>query len=348
MSPATGRVRAAVACLLVALAPALAGCGGDDDSNAIEVGDVVPARTADQFEGGRHAMVAVPTGTLRIWADKSTDTVKGRDTRELEPIDAPDGATLVPITWKFLDDYPQAQPFLQTEAQPVVDLMTSGGTYRLPSPDQEEREGESFYVAVDGDAKKLSMKVTFDGVSQTVDLHTGKRDAGKAAALYDLDADAQRPQSCGADDWPHPTGTVAAYKCELATRLLLPYAAGKWAPEGKQFLAVELKTALTSWAEGQIGVGGAFYLASSTRVSARLDGAKPVATVDQVDATCPQVPSLECNTDRLFVFEIGRHVPGPLAITQSFKLDLSRKFGEGHPDQHTSGTLRGSVPVDLG
>jgi hypothetical protein len=339
------RARTAVACLAVALAPALAACGGGDGASELNVGDVVPARLADQFEGGNHAMVAVPTGTLRIWADQATDTVKRTDTRQLEALEAPDGATLVPITWKFLDDFAAARPFLKSDEAPEIDLVTDGDSYRLPSPDEDQHEGESFYVAVDGDAKQVTLKVTFDGVSQTVDLRTGRRVEGRAAGLYDLDADKQRPQDCGTEDWSHPATALPDYTCDLTTRLLLPYAAGRWAPEGRQYLAVEVRTSLASWAVATTG-GGAFYVGSGSRLDARLDGEKPVRALDAVNVKCPAPPALTCDTDRLFVFEV-HGTPGPLEVEQSYRLALSRKFGDTRPAQHITGSIEGTVRIDL-
>ncbi|HWJ83048.1 MAG TPA: hypothetical protein VNS55_12490 [Nocardioides sp.] len=343
------RSRVVAACAVGLLLPLLAACGGDDGSGDLSVGDVVPARLGDQFESGRHATVAVPTGRLQVWADPATDTADRTDTRQLEALDAPDGATLVPITWKFLDDFPAAQPFVHSDARPVVDLVTEDGTYRLPTPNERLPEGESFYVVVDGDGSKVSLKVAFDGVAQTVDLRTGKResDAGRAASLYHLDAERQRPQDCGSSDWDHPELSLADYTCDVTTRLLLPYADGRWAPEGHQYLAVAVRTVLRSWSVAGAGGGGAFYVGTASRLTAELDGEPADATIEDVNVECPVPASHECDGARMFVFEVGDKVPDRLQIDQRFRLALSSRFGGFRPADRIRGELKGTVRLDL-
>lgn len=342
------RSRVVGACVVACLLPLLAACGDDDTSGDLSVGDVVPARIGDQFEGGRHATIAVPTGRLEIWADKATDTADREDTRQLQPLDAPDGATLVPVTWKFLDDFPAAQPFVHSNAHPVVDLVTEDQSYRMPTPNERQPEGESFYVVVDGDGSDVSMKVSFDGVAQTVDLRTGKRDdAGRAAPLYHLHAEKQRPQDCGSSDWDRPELTLPDYNCDVTTRLLLPYAAGRWAPEGKRYLAVAVRTELRSWSVIDGTGGGAFYVGSASRLTAELDGEPANATLEDVNVECPVPASRECDGARLFVFEVGDKVPTRLEIDQSFRLTLSSRFGGFRPADRIRAELKGPVRLDL-
>lgn len=341
------RPRVVGACVVAFLLPLLAACGDDTPSGDLSVGDVVPARLGDQFEGGRHATVAVPTGRLEIWADKATDTADRKDTRQLQALDAPDGATLVPITWKFLDDFPAAQPFVHSDAHPVVDLVTEGSTYRMPTPNERLPEGESFYVVVDGDGSEVSMKVAFDGVSQMVDLRTGKRSSPeRAAPLYHLDADKQRPQDCGSSTWDHPDLTLPDYNCDVTTQLLLPYAAGRWAPEGKQYLAIEVKTELRSWSVIDGTGGGAFFVGTSSRLSAELDHEPADATLEDINVECPIPASNECDGGRLFIFEVGDKVPRRLDIDQHFRVALSSRFGGFRPPDHMRVELKGTVQLD--
>ena len=343
----TARTLAVTACLALCV-PALAACGGDDGGSAVEVGDVVPARQDNQFSDGKRSMLALPVGRLRIWTGKVDDSAPSADTRQLQEVDAPDGATLVPITWQYSDDFAAAQTFVNTDAQPVADLMTGGETYRLPTPDAEDEDGESFYVVVDGDAKKLSLKITFDGVAQTVDLHTGKRDAGRAASLYALDAYRLRSQDCRADSWVDEPLTAIDYQCEVSGPLVLPYANGHWAKEGRAFLAVGLTTELKTWGIANGTGGGAVYIGSGARVQVTVDGDKPIDTTSDLTRTCPDTDTGSCLTAAFYVFDVdAAKVPDELDVDENYRLRLLNNYGGFHPAERTTREVKGTVRLDL-
>lgn len=343
----SARTLAVTACLALCT-PVLAACGDDSGGSALKVGDVVPAREDNQFSSGKQSMVALPVGRLRIWTEKATDSASSDDTRQLEKIDAPDGATLVPITWQYSNDFAAAQTFVNTDAQPVVDLMTGGETYRLPTPDTSDEEGESFFVAVDGEAKKLSLKVTFDGVAQTVNLRTGKRDAGRAAPLYSLVANRTHPKDCGSDAWVEAPLTAIDYHCEVTGPLVLPYANGHWAKDGRVFLAVGLSTSLGTWGIGNGTGGGAAYSGNNARLKVTLDDQKPIETTKDVAKTCPDLVNGQCLADAYYVFDVDAdHVPDELAVEETYRLQLRNSYGGFHPASRTTKQIKGTVHLDV-
>jgi hypothetical protein len=340
-------VLAVTACLALCV-PVLSACGGDDSGGAVKVGDVVPARQDNQFSSGKRSMIALPVGRLRIWTEKTTDSAASDDTRQLQKLDAPDGAVLVPITFQYSNDFAAAQSFVNTDAQPVVDLETGGETYRLPTPDTSDESGESFFVVVDGDAKRVTLKVTFDGVSQTVDLHTGKRQAGRAEPLYSLEANRLQARDCGSDPWVDQPLTAIDYACDITGPLVLPYADGAWAKEGHVFLAVGLNTQLRTWGLASGTGGGALYSGAGARLNATLDDQKPVDTTKDVSKTCPDFATGACLADTFFVFDVdANNIPDQLDVDETYRLQLRQSYGAFHPPNKATKHVKGTIQLDV-
>ncbi|WP_344777056.1 hypothetical protein [Nocardioides panacisoli] len=343
----SARTLAVSACLALCL-PVLAACGDDDGGSALKVGDIVPARQDNQFSSGKRSMVALPVGRLRIWTEKATDTASSDDTRQLEALKAPDGARLVPISWQYSDDFAAAQTFVNTDAQPVVDLVSDGETYRLPTPDTSDENGESFFVVVDGEAKKTTLKVTFDGVSQTVDLRTGRRQAGRAEPLYSLQANRLSGKDCDSDSWVDEPLTAIDYACEVTGPLVLPYANGAWAKEGHVFLAVGLSTELRTWGIADGSGGGALYVGTDARLKATIDDQKPVDTTKDVSKTCPDLRTGACLADAFFVFDVDADkIPDQLDVDETYRLQLRNSYGSGHPVNKMTKEVKGTVQMTV-
>lgn len=339
--------RTALLCAaLLGLAPLLTACGGEE-APEVRVSDVIPAREDDQFEGRRASTVMVPSGRLRVWLGQPVDSADSDETRQLEGLEAPDGAVLVPITWRFERAFPDAHAFLGETPAPGIDLVTEAGSYRLPAPETGSDVSESFYVVVDGDGEDLRLEVEFDGVTQTVDLRTRERRTGRASALYGLDHERLRSEDCGSADWLEEGQGGAAYACEVSGPLLLPYANGKWAETGHRWLAVGVRTTLRHWAVADLEGGGAFYYGTRTRLDGELGGKAPAAAFDGSQSACPVEGSSTCIADRLLVFDVTDDVPERLEIEQHFQLALLNRWGGFAPKQRMSGDIDGTITLDL-
>ena len=146
----------------------------------------------------------------------------------------------MPISWQY-DPWQTGRldGILATADDPVVDLVTDEERYRLPPPQLDDADGESFYVVVDGEADTRSLEIEFDGVTQTVNLANGRTDQGDAAALHDIDDGelTKRVLRRGRRQWFDSDTVVADFSCDLFGPVLTPYAAGEWAPEGSLWLA---------------------------------------------------------------------------------------------------------------
>lgn len=315
-------IAAAAACLL----PTLAACG--DNGTASQAGDVVPARHARQFAHAKESTVATPIGTLEIHAGKPIDQIAADDTRELTAQTAPAGTTYLPITWSYDEKTTSTYAdYIETSELPVVDLHSGDGSYRLPTPDPAQGV-ESFYVLVAKSSDHPSIDLAFDGVKQTVDLATGKRHAGRARGLYKLSHARLRPKKCeGTVKWSELAR--AAQTCRITGPFLLPYAGGRWARPGHQWLAVSLTTALTTYLQAGTAPGSAgIYTPLSATTTYRLGVHKPVMTIKANDETsvCPNTRTGDCNSHAYLIFD-DKGSSNTLSVTQVYKMVLVRGYG---------------------
>lgn len=322
---------AAAAFGLLVLAPALVACG--DDSGGLEVGDVVPARNDDQFSDGVPSSVVLPRGKLEVTVGEPAKTLSANDTRELEAMTAPDGSTFVPITWQYdaatFGDYAD---YLSTPDTPAIDLVADGASYRLPAPLESGEGSTSFYVLVSGSAKEPSLSVDFDGVTQTVDLMTGDRDTGDAAALYKLKRPKSKPRSCTEKVAYGNKEVVVAptqFACSIRRVARLPYAGSAWAEPGHTWLAVTIRTSLR-----RVDViapdrkSGAIYYADAVTPEFELGKAKAVEVIeDRTDRACPDVRQGGCTTVFHVIFDLPKGGSTRLVAELAYELTLNSVVG---------------------
>ncbi len=320
-------VAAAVA--LVLLAGLLGACG--DDSPTVQAGDVIRARHDDQFEDGQKSVVAVPVGRLVIRSEEPVDSIAREDTRELDAIDAPAGMTFVPMTWQYNSEaFDDLAEYVETNADPVVDLVADGQSYRLPSPDDQREDGESFYVLVDGSGDDLTLRVEFDGVGQEVDLVTGERERDQATGLYRIDDSRLRSRSCDSNKWFDTEG-FAEFTCDIKGPVVLPYAAGRWAEPGHAMVALTITTSLRRYTVQDSPGVGAQYGGVNVAATLRLDGEKPVDKILTRDSECPSPETFACVYSAHVIFEVQMdddEVPADrLEVKDKFKLKVGPRWG---------------------
>ncbi|MCL2542182.1 MAG: hypothetical protein FWE71_06960 [Nocardioidaceae bacterium] len=315
--------RAAFAAAFACLLPTLAACGGGGTTSS--AGDVVPARQTKQFIHAKTSSVALPIGTLDVHAGKPVDDVPASDTHDLTALKAPAGMTYLPITWRYDDS--TTKTYLQytgTSALPTVDLRAGKGSYRLTTPDPAEGT-ESFYVLVDKSSSHPRLAVGFDGVTQQVDLTTGKRDAGRAKGLYALSHKRLRASKCtGTVDWSEIAR--ASQTCRLTGPVLLPYAGGKWAKPGHEWLVMSMRTALTSYTQAGATPGSAgIYTAQAVKAAYRMGNHRPTALIPSNDAsgTCPDQDTGTCNTDTALIFDVRDKAPR-IKVVLKYRMVLAK------------------------
>lgn len=335
--------RCAVAVVgLLALAPALVACGGD---TGVQAGDVVPARDDAQFAGtGNESVLALPIGRLEITLGEPTTKLSADDTRQIEALDAPDGGTFIPLTWQYdASSFGRYAAFIDTQASPVVDLVADGARYRIPPPDDSGKGSTSFYVVVAGPGKEPRLDVDFDGVTQSVDLTTGDRDAGAAEALYDLPSPKTKRTDCtGTIEYGRKLVGASSFTCAVTRPVRLPYAGDAWAEDGQSWLAVTVRTTLGRWNEvaKDLKSGGVYY-ATGVAGSFRLGDIEATqAYQDNEQTTCPSTTSGSCTTEFHVIFAVGEKAPKKLTVEQDYTLLLTSAWGTG-----TDGEQNLDLPV---
>jgi hypothetical protein len=229
----------------VLLIAALAGTGvwlSEREESAAAPGTLV-AQPVDGLLVGRSTDVRVPWGRLQVTMTEPVDTVEGEDgtlhgTFVGIQVELRDTEDAVPV-----DRLPDA-----TFEDPQFSLVADGDSWELPAlggwADGTEVDpgARRQYVAVPGDADEVDLAMTYDGVTQTIDVATADVTIGDAAPLYDAPFPAPGAP-CGDQLWSTGTGPVedAASGCFVLSSATRPYVAGLgWAGEGSRWLVVRV------------------------------------------------------------------------------------------------------------
>lgn len=251
--------------LLVVLVPVLligvlAGTGiwlsrSEPDAPTTEAGTLA-APPVDGVLVGRSTDVRVPWGRLQVTLTEPVDTVEDegrtlegrflgiqvelRDTEDVVPVDRLPDASLV---------------------DPEFTLVADEESWELPAlagwadGEQVDPGARRQYVAVPADAEEVTLEMTYDGVTQTVDAATADVTTGDAAPLYDAPFPAPGAP-CGDQLWSTGASAVegAASGCFVRSSATRPYVAGLgWAPEGSRWLVVTVVPGAPTAFEGRRG-----------------------------------------------------------------------------------------------
>ena len=146
----------------------------------------------------------------------------------------------MPVVWSFDDDKIFGElTRLFGDREPLeVRLVAGGEKYPLTPPDSGPGN-QAEYVAVEGNAKDVSLEVTYDGLTQTLDVGTGKLDKGAAAGLYELPKTKIKIKDCPTKEWFTTALIYQQYECQYTTAAPSPYVANKWAKKGHTWLVGE-------------------------------------------------------------------------------------------------------------
>jgi hypothetical protein len=234
--------RLVLSVLALAAGAVLSGCGGGASGAPGSADSVVVASGTDDVTG-RSATVIVPTGRLDITVGTPLDgSVDADQALDDEDHSAPDGMTYVPLEWDFDTATPMpGVGIIGQQAQPTKVVVTSGGTSTpLPAPYHTDGKVIGFaadrivYVPVE-DPDAITVEATYDGLTQTLDVATGKVDQGAAAPLYGDASAAKQDLDCGDGTVVKGDGSSATLVCE-ATLERVPYYPGTgWAKDGRAF-----------------------------------------------------------------------------------------------------------------
>jgi hypothetical protein len=211
-----------------------------EDADATAAGTLVQ-QPADGLLVGRSTDVRVPWGRLQVTITEPLDSVESADGTlrgsflgiQVELRDTEDA---VPV-----DRTPDA-----TFEDPVFAVEAGGEAWELEAlsgwaDGVGVRPGaRRQYVAVPDDAEEVTVTMTYDGVTQTVDAATGDVSVGEAAPLYDPPFPAPGGP-CGDQLWSTGARALAGAgnTCFVLGSATRPYVAGLgWATEGSRWLVV--------------------------------------------------------------------------------------------------------------
>jgi hypothetical protein len=320
MPAPTGAVRrvgqAGLAGLVAGLA--LGGCSDDEAS-----GDDVVAGTASTEVAGEVARVVVPTGTLSVVVGDPLDgAVPAGRAEDGEDHAATDGRSWVPVSWSFdpLAAFPgQAVVSQQPQRTDVALQDADGDAVELPAPYTVDGAaiGDSatsvFYVAT-SDPTTLRLDVTYDGLTQRLDVATGEVEAGAAAPLY-TEATGAQGLDCGDGQRVRSGGARARIDCDLAVERV-PYLPGTgWAADGRSY-------AVLGWS----------FSATAPAGSPAVTGTTTVASVDGEPAV-GQVTGSFGTTDAEDAAQSLQAFDAPASGGQAV-LDVTVRTESGGPIQH--------------
>ena len=228
--------------LALACAVWTAGCTSGAEAPGPVDAEVEPGQvekvSATEIEVDSLTDVGLPSGVLTLGLAPRVASVS-TESGELTP--SPD-TTLVGVSWSFTPhSSSEARAVLlgdlrpESLPQPTVALTDGSRALTLPVLAQAGQSG----AVVAGAEAPASVEVTFDGLTQTVDLATGAVGPGQADSLIDLgEATTSRPRICAARDFPVPE--VLDNSCSVDAVHRLPYLSGLgWAPDAGTWLVVD-------------------------------------------------------------------------------------------------------------
>jgi hypothetical protein len=301
----------------------------------VEVGDTIPGRLGPLKSFGV-ATVVTPAGRLGVGFASPVNHLEEDDTTDLVAREAPAGATFLPIVWTYKEEIFGQTAEIFGDSRPLkLDLVVSGDRYDLLPP--TSAAGKTLtYVTVKEPAENVSLKVTYDGVTQTVN-DKGEIDKGVATRLYDLSGSKARPRTCPIKKWFTQPGVFPQYTCEYSTAVATPYVVNTWAKPGHTWLAVTVTTNLAAYAVGEIdGDLSSYRIIDSTELST-IRGEKALGTLDESITAGAASGTL--------VFDVRGRLPKTMHLLREYRLTLSGV--SGRTDAPEKRTVRIGGDVDL-
>jgi hypothetical protein len=284
----------------LALAAGLLGLGACSGSTSSD-----PLVKATAHVSGTLTTVQLPTGRLQVEVAKPASVVSAADAFDGRKHTAPAGKTYLGVTWQYQSSVgvPTWEGPLVADGQGVavtMALAVGGHDYRIGTTTSAPIDS---YVLVP-DHGDPQVAVTFDGLTQRIDVATGSRQPSAADLLYGDQPGVLQARSCAQGDWgAHLGGLTCSY-----TVGRMPYLPRLgWRPGG--WTVVGLGTQVASVRES-----GRDYPVTGIADASTLGGAAPVATLLPTDQA---VPGAGRTLQGFLVFAGGS---GPLTIVRTLTL----------------------------
>ena len=271
------------------------------------------------------ASCSIPTGRLDLVLGEPTTDDVGPDLAEDDETHAPpEGGSWVPV-------HVEHDPFgeggvpvglIGGAPQPAeLALVVDGTTVHLGAPYRVVGEKgtvdsglDTVWVAVDeapDEIGSMTLAVTYDGLTQTLDPATGEREAGAAAGLYDEPvADAEA--ACAADGFDRE-GVQLDLACLAGPAQRTPYLPGPgWAAEGRSWLVAGIVVSVDN-----VVVDGTSYDVESLEPTVTLNGSDPLPP----DGRFGRVDHSPSRVSGTWAFEASAGGPDQMSISLDLVLE---------------------------
>lgn len=191
---------------------------------------------------GSDVEVVLPIGRFDLTITDEMDALSPAQSEDGEAHEAPDGWAFVGLGWRPAGDIGVVRQLALhgTEAE-VATVSVRDGSRSHEFFEVSLRPGDAYarsaWVLVRSGLEDTAVEVTYDGVTQDVDLATKEVEPGVAAGLYDLEA---LPVDCPDSDQRREELSFQV-ECTIDSAYALPYVAEKgWAPAGSTWLVFNL------------------------------------------------------------------------------------------------------------
>ncbi|AKU16028.1 hypothetical protein [Luteipulveratus mongoliensis] len=310
-----------------------------------EAGQVIRGGLTDV--SGRSRPVLLPLGQVDVTVSEPVESVP--EGASVDAPRAPWGGSFVGVSWEtgYMGGFPTwaTVPLGMAPVQPHVHLVVGGHRYPVPGASggdivgrrKETIHGEGkAWIAVDGEPKQPVIEIEYDGVTQRVDIATGRRESGRAAPLYSLDRQGAHFRTCPAPRISGLGGVLSVdAKCGVATPLRLPYVSGLgWAKPGREWAVINASVSLPSDGEWRAAAGSgpaADYDLEPVSTTFTLDGRAPRPTPELKDAAFDATRGTGS-----VVFDVPVNGTGTLRIMQRARAELDDVNGARPPQSDAS------------
>lgn len=324
-----------------------AGCSGGDGGTS--AGDVVAAGSGHSA-GGSPVSITVPTGSLSVTVGDPVSSVSGDQTSSGKKVAAPDGGSLVPVSWSVADlgSTPWGGVLARPAKPATVWLVDGDHSYRVGSPYSTngsalaESPQTAFYVAV-GDKPSpddLAVKVEYDGGAQVASAATGRPAAG-SPSLADLSADQPGGVACPSKGW-HASDPKLDLKldCQIRTVGQSDYYPGVgWAPAGQTFEVVNVPEVRLLDAVDDSGGGSTTYKVAGIIDHSTLGTSRSATALHQA------APPQEYVAGGTLVFRTDPGKTDPLRLALTFELQADDVRGNSAAPARRKVTISRTVPL---
>ena len=299
--------------------------------------DAIGAEHDPDTSASGKVTITTPERTHTISAAVTQDRIGGATDRRTPP----EGGAFVAVSTSSSS----SGLWSTTAEKPSQMVIFAGGKeYPVTASSLEQDLSAGFAVAVPTDGSDAKVGITYDGLTQWVDAHTGKRTGTAAASYYDglaKEGSAECPETKTGDS--NKKGWVRSFSCtvkvERSAYLAAPETEGTrktigWAKDGNVYVTATYQPSFNAtWNAGSFWLGSSYRDKIALIKPALTVAGKAYAPVETMLSQGGGFTSAHVTT----IFEVPAGQPVmTLTGTASFESALDYDGGEGAPKSGTA------------